>query len=385
MTESSNSARNLIDLHATRVVVEGARTDQPSRPITYISCAFRLFFEPFSNTAFFRLRLLLVPKDNLFIYIYIYPEQVDSLSHDQSTSKNADLARLCGRSSAPGTTCLRLRLRTPGSIIGPLDWPMLLRKADASVLGHIQYLASQTALVVHIPQGALSGAQIRSLCVAVSSGLLTTSADHAAFSRLYDGRGCRVIQDFSATTTHESDESGAGPPSYDEVAGPSQPPPEPQSESGQPAPSKKRRLASPSPEAEADAEANVAVAERSVFLRDQMRVYIEGICGEMLSQRQAEFRNEVFAELGMMETRINANVNERMDSLKDDIVGRVEDGLEQAVSRDDLEDVIDDRVAGIKIEMEDFVKDEMRAVEDKMLDHFENGTWYGSFRRPDDT
>lgn len=386
MPESSTAAT--IDLRARPVVVEGPETSIEGQPSsnTPLPCTLHLFFDSASNAAFFKLRLPIDIEGKTFVYIFIEPEQVVRLIQDKTSDRRTEHARLCGN-PARGTVCLRFTLSRPSSVAVPFSWPLPAHEVDGQGLSRVQFLARQTALVIHVPRDALSAAQTRALCSAASThGLLKSHAFHADTSMLFQGQGGKLIEDISAITT-EDDQSTASLPSYDEVAGMSQPPPEPQSQSGQSAPSKKRRLASPSPSPspEEEAEAKVAVAERSAFLRDQMRVYVEDICQEMLAHRQAEFRKEVFAELGRMETRINANMRERIDTLKDDIVERVEEGLEQAVSRDDLEDVIDDRVAGIKIEMEDFVKDEMRAVEDKMLDHFESGTWYGSFRRPDDT
>ncbi|KAF3762239.1 hypothetical protein M406DRAFT_352659 [Cryphonectria parasitica EP155] len=365
VSASSTSPRNAVDLRATRVVVEGPTTEESPRVVTYISCHLYLYFDTASKAAFFKLRLPLAPEDNLLVYIFIDPDQVDSLSLDRATSKNADLARLCG-SSAPGTVCLRFSLRRPASIVGPTQCRPQAGHVDASVLGHIQFLAAQTTIAVHIPQGDVSTAQLQALSSAASVGLLTSSAPHASLSRMYGGR------------------SGGALPSYDEVAGPSKPSSEGSRQGHSPIPSKKRRLESPTPEpgAEAGADEKAALAQqRSEQLRGQMRDLIRDVFREDMVE---DVRKVVCAELEKTEARIMSHVAEQIDQLRDEVTERIDEAMAEAVSRNDLEDVVDDRAAGMKIEMEDFVKDEMRGVEDKILDHFENGTWYGSFRRPED-
>lgn len=48
-------------------------------------------------------------------------------------------------------------------------------------------------------------------------------------------------------------------------------------------------------------------------------------------------------------------------------------------------EVIEDRVQGIEVEMEEVVKNEMRSVESIMLYHLESGTWVGTFQRSEGT
>lgn len=186
------------------------------------------------------------------------------------------------------------------------------------------------------------------------------------------------------------EENQAKLPSYDEVAGPSRLSQD-VSEPGhkQSPPSKKRRLESPSAPCGVDADESVALVARSEQFRDQMRVFVREVTREDLSRGREEVWNEVLSELGKMETRIMSSVTDQVDELRDEFLERIDEATAQAVSRGDLEELVDDQTAGMKIELEEFVRDEMRnemcAVEDTTLDHLETGTWYGPFRRRDDT
>lgn len=394
---SQSAAPSAIDLRGKPAVVEGPKTTnggKQTRTFTTIPCHLHVFLDPVSHTAFFKLRLPTDVQGNSYVLFFIEPEQVISLNQDENETDDEEIDRLCGH-PLRGNICLRFTLNRPGTVITPLTWPAPTQELDGQASINIPFLASQTSLVIHVAQDALSAIQLMSLCSAASTpGQLTSHAGQASLSGLFRGQGGKAVQDVSAVL--ESRDSAPELPSYDEVAGPSQSAPEPGR--GEPASSKKRRRDSPTPDAEVRAETEVdtdavtAMAAVRDQMRDQMRAFIQSIYDESAARQRAELqdmvadlRAEIFVELGKMETRINEDLYERIEEVKYEVKEQIEESLTEAVNRGDLEDVIDDRLQGIKIEMEEFVKDELRGVEDTMLDHFENGTWSGTFQRPEGT
>lgn len=390
---SQSTAQSAIDLRGRPAVVDGPETtaerEQPrtSKPIP---CHLNVFFDPTSNTAFFKLRLSIDPLGNSFVFLFIEPEQVTSIAREENEREDQEIARLC-ESPTRGNICLRLTLSRPGTVIAPLTWPPPTHRLDDQASIHLLFLASQTILVIHVGRHELSTTQLSGLCSAASTpGLLTSHPDQASYFRVFGGHAGKAIQDVSAA--FENRDAAPGLPSYDEVAGSSRSAPEPGR--GEPASSKKRRRGSPAPDAEvgAEMEAHADAVTAMAAMRDQMRDFIQSICDESEVRRHAELqdmvaelRAEVFAELGKMEARINESLYERIEEVKYEVKEQIEESLTEAVNRGDLEDVVDDCVQGFKIEMEEFVKDELRGVEDTMLDHFENGTWSGTFQRPEGT
>ncbi|KAF3763522.1 hypothetical protein M406DRAFT_357106 [Cryphonectria parasitica EP155] len=124
---------------------------------------------------------------------------------------------------------------------------------------------------------------------------------------------------------------------------------------------------------------------------------VRKLCHELMAQHQlalrSEFlagqtalRTEILGELKQMEERVlhatRHFVSEQINGLKtevaDDIQGDV--AVEVTVSvldqvRDEYELYIDDRVDGIKLEMEASVKDEMESAQDDIINRFQEGTW----------
>ncbi|PSR94155.1 hypothetical protein BD289DRAFT_158728 [Coniella lustricola] len=362
-----------VDLRALQVVVEDPRAGgDPSRSLTYITCHLYLFYDSATNAASLKLRFTLIPDNNLHIYLFIEPGQISFLSVDRSTKKNAELARLCG-SSASGTICLRFTLQTPASVVGPNTWPRA-GNTDALISDQLQFLAGQKAVAIHIPQSSISAANLQSMSDALSGRKLTTSAPHADLGRMYGGRGGggRIVKDLHALL------HGTTPvdlPPYDDVAGLSKSLGKKNTE-----PFRKRRREDSSPAS--DAEENVAHIAKNKEFREQMRGFIRDVMREDLAQEREAMRKDMMAELNKMEERLITQMNKNLDCLRDDIMERVEELEGIAVNASDLEEVVDDRTAGMKIEMEDWIKLEMHSVEDKMLDHFQNGTWSTTFCRP---
>lgn len=191
------------------------------------------------------------------------------------------------------------------------------------------------------------------------------------------------FRDHNSLDDDENDKStqSGSPPSYDEAAAkPFDHPPGP--EQRQPhKPSVKRLRPSSSPERGS----GTALAN----IRDPL-CFIQSICNKIMDEREARLRDEVaclrdevFAELGRIEARVMHALEERTDRLHDELSDQVVqvDGRAAATAEEAIEEALDDKIAGLKIEMEDFIRDEMRDVEETILDHLEAGTWDASFTR----
>ncbi|CAN8101345.1 unnamed protein product [Discula destructiva] len=393
----SASAVSGVDIRAQHVVVEKSSppNESEAHTIQYIHSDLNLFYNETSSAAFFKLRFSIAAEEkDGFVYLQIQPEQIASLVQDRSNDRSPEIARLC-QTSARGSVALHFTLNTPGAMIGPSKWPLPGDKVKQEALDNMHFLAAQTELVVHMPHGPIGAPQLRSLCLAASSkSLLHSSASHADLETLYEGRGGKVIHLPDAPAYVVDSLAAAPPPAYDEAAEPSQPR---QTSDAQPMPSKKRRReSSDAPtatpglavEANTDAKSYVAVPEASERVRDQMRSYIKELCEESMAEQRASLRKEVFVELEKMETRIKLAAAEQVErltySVTDEVLHRIHDEIAEGVSRDELEEIIDDKVTGIKIDMEGFVEDEMRVAQDKILDHFETGMFLSRFRRSED-
>ena len=349
-----------------------------SSPIT-----FSLFFDPSSKAAFFKLRAAILVRDpsrdksQIPVFLFIYPEYVASLAHDEASTLPPEIASTTPKKlSGCRTTCLRFTLNKPASLIAPLHAPLAPRsKKDTQVLRSLQMLANTTAIAVHFAHEALPMPGLISVvCDAVAAKALKSSVNHGDLSQLYGGRGGKVIESFQdwpvpfaqdEQETVAPETSGESPPSYDELV--------PETAPARQAPSLKRPRTS-SGYSEGDISppdvisiCKKAMAEQMAWMRMELRY---------------EIRSEVKAQLTELENglveRVNKRVDEQIADLRDDLSGQVEkteERMDEVEGRmDDLIDEgIEDRVLGIKVDMQDFVKDEMANVEDTIIKHFEDG------------
>lgn len=320
-------------------------------------------------------------------FLFIYPENVASLVHDQSSTLSPEVAAAASKKlSGRRTTCLRFDLSKPASLVAPIQMPLAPRsKKDAQVLRSLQMLSNATALAVHFSHEVLSTSELILLvCNAAATNTLKSSVNHGDLSQLYGGQGGKVIEDRfqdwpvpfvkDEQETNALETSAESPPSYDELV-PKPPPPL------EPARSLKRPRTSS------------GYAEGELVPQDVM-----GICRKAVAEQMAlirgglrdDIRREVKAQLGELENglmeRIDKRLEEQITELREDLTeqtDRTEDRIDEVERHmDDLIDEgIEDRVLGVKIDMRDFVKDEMANVEDKIIKHFEDGRISLQFER----
>lgn len=368
----------------------GSSLASSSQSVHHIPCSLQLFFDSESYSAFLKFRLSVETgqqEDLPPIYFLVPPEQITSVVQDgdeAGAAQDPEISRLCN--SSRGTISLRIDLSRAGSLIGPQTCsPSVPAVARLDAMRcDLEWLGEQTRLTTHISRRAMSAVQLQAFCAAVSTpGLLTTSATHADISAMYEGQGGRVIENFSSIfrddekiNDDENDKStqSGSPPSYDEAAAKpfSFPPGSRQRQRHNPSVKRPRPSSSPEPGS------GTALAD----IRDPL-CFIQSICNKIVDERQALLRNEVVDELHRMEARIMHAVGERITGLHDELSDQIlqVDGRATATAEEVLEEAIDDKVTGVKIEMEDFIKDEMRGMEENILGHLEAGTWDASFTR----
>lgn len=398
----------LINIRETSAVVEGiaqdvdgrAQADADAATPCYLGLSsnaspitFSLYFDSSSNIAFFKIKATISVRDlsrgknQTAISLFIYPEDVVSLVHDQSNTSSPEVAAVASKKlSDCRTTCLRFTLSKPASLIAPLHIPLAPKsRKDAQVLRSLHMLANTIALSVHFAHEALPTSELMArVCDAATKKTLKSSINHGDLTQLYGGQGGKVIdvdpQNWPVVRVRDEQEtavsetSAESPPSYDELVSHSLPPP-------QPARSSKRPRAS------------LGYSEGGLESPDMMNICRKAVAEQIALLRgglRAEIRREVKAQLGELEDGLMERVDQRLEDqiseLREDLSGQVDstDDRVDEVERhmDDLIDErIEDRVLGVKIDMQDFVKDEMANVEDTIIKHFEDGRISLQFER----
>ncbi|KAF3762586.1 hypothetical protein M406DRAFT_352836 [Cryphonectria parasitica EP155] len=276
-------------------------------------------FRPLSNTASLRLRAPILLKGLgrkvTPLFLFVAPERIQSLVYEH-VEENSGPEVLHAALGNGGIASLQLRLKHPADLVVPPLEPLVpKKKAYWDVLDSLKMLAQETEFVIYVKQDRMpSTDRLSPFCQAVAAGSLTTSTVHADVSRLYDGKGGKLLESESLAvpapgTIHS-------PPSYDELTAP---PPaltiekEPSQPSHQEAPasgSKKRRRTSSSAE-------EAATRENARCEPNVDTVYVEAICRKLLGEMNAKWREEsdqLRSELRQMETRMKDWVDERLSA-----------------------------------------------------------------------
>ncbi|KAF3769399.1 hypothetical protein M406DRAFT_102709 [Cryphonectria parasitica EP155] len=332
-----------------------------------------LFLDILSNTAFFKIRFFVDPYS---IFLFIPPEHIMSITRvDQvgtdgvlhCSSPNQKMSR-----HSP-LTCLQFCLSKPVLLVGPVGHFLPLGNAQTQALASLEELAVKTTLTISIPPQAFSDEHFQAIC-SVSASTWRSYPDHSTLDNLYCGQGGQIITITPSPEVHN--ETGSSPPSYnkldelDELSFPTSPRPN------------KRRRVDPEPSSDLA----------------RIQEFVQSVCQGMISQQQSKLRKDLLAELIKMEERItdaaSQTLSKQIQDLKSEIVTEYQAQLEtlqtevvaevtpQVMSGiwDEFDARIDDQVCGIKIELEDFVKDEMRAVQDSVLDAvpevLSDGIWH---------
>lgn len=312
-----------------------------------------------SCTAFFKLRFSIGKA--AAIHLYIPPEHIISIT--QRDKPVNDVTPHAARQDQ--SNYLEFLLDTSARLIGPVGQFLPLQKAETELLDAVARVASQLTLFISLPSQAFTRHQLQLVCNVAARTLWTSCPDHSALHNAYGGQGA---QELRLQQLHQASTRGIeNPPSYNHHTiniGVSEPK----------RPDKRRR---------SDTDSDSDPLEHAALFRT--------ICQTMMAQQRVELRAELLAELAKMEKSIIKKtidlVNKRSLEIKTEILeeidyDKIEDDVAEEVLprvidevRDEFETCIEDRVCGIKIEMEDFVKEEMKNVESNLTDTMENGTW----------
>lgn len=229
-----------IDVTGARVVVEWSKPDSQTSYLCSSDAespeagqiSFDCHFRPSLNSASFRLRAPILIKGlgrkSTPLFVFIAPERIQSLScHGTDQTPVSEVVR---KALGNGDILsMRFGLSEPADLIVPQHSPLLPKKKIFwDTFDSLKMLVQETSFVIYLKRDdTLSQPALTSLCNAISARSVTTSTAHADISRLYDGKGGKVLRGadlaIPATAPLES------PPSYDD-AGP--PPPAPPIEKG---------------------------------------------------------------------------------------------------------------------------------------------------------
>ncbi|KAI7774786.1 hypothetical protein LA080_007791 [Diaporthe eres] len=382
-------AEPIVVARPTRPHTSDTRTNLAPPSAPRIPCILNLFFDSESKTAFLRFRFSVATdqqEDLQPMYLLVWPEQITLVAWEDDgarATQDPEISRLC--KDPRGTFRLRIELSRAGSVVGPQTWPQspsTAARLDAQARCDLQWLGEQTQLTIYTARRAMSAAQLQAFCAAASApSFLKASAVHADITRLYAGQSGKIIENFGLVVGDEnnidendiSTQSGSPPP-YDEVtAGPAGPSPGPEQRRSH-KPSVKRMRPSSSPEP--------GSGIVSTNIHDTLR-FVQSICEKICDDRQARLRDEIFAELGSVEGRVMHAVEERVNQLRDELIEQIEqlDGGAFAAASEFVDEAVDDKMTSVRVDMEDFIRDEMRSVEDSIWDQLEAGTWEASFLR----
>ncbi|ROW14967.1 hypothetical protein VPNG_03443 [Cytospora leucostoma] len=387
-SSQASTASEVLNLKATPAVLEWYDATSEPRSTCHLAQSsdsspinLSLFFDPSSNSAFFKLRIAVAvegttPQDEvkIFVYIFIRPEQVLSLVGEEVDKLPGSVISPAVRLSTCKLMCLRFVLSEPVSVVAPVDATGQSKAIiDSNLLNMLDLLTRQNALAIYVALDALPNSKrVQLLCRASSNGSLKSHPKHADLSGLYGGRGGTVIESLAGLVrpgdygqvkgklperdaTAEKQDTLETPPSYDEVAPP-------------PAFSRKRRRVS---------------FESAASAKDHGSIL--DMCGKLIARQQAELQNGIIARmderLEKMEARLVQRLDEQVAELKVEICQQMEERMDERIDgvTIDVDNIIDERiddsVIGIKMDLERFVKDEVRNVEDDIRDDLQDGSF----------
>ncbi|ETS83542.1 hypothetical protein PFICI_05418 [Pestalotiopsis fici W106-1] len=186
---------------------------------------FDLQYHATYNSAFFKLRALVVKKENsttdqVPIFVFLAPEVIQTLSHD---CKHAN-------ELGPDTVCFRFHMKSGNapSLVVPKDMDLSSvtwkNKQSSDVWESLRSLvhASSFDVFCRLPRRAMSEARVGSLCDALSSSQVVSTPGYADLAGLYGGKGGKLVQLEAGAMECVSDDS---PPAYGDLEpGPPMPP-----------------------------------------------------------------------------------------------------------------------------------------------------------------
>ncbi|KAL1853920.1 hypothetical protein Daus18300_011662 [Diaporthe australafricana] len=338
--------------------------------------SFDMTFDSTTKSIFLRLRVVVqIHRDSSNktpLYLYIGPDDIETITcRDSHQSPAASTANR-----------LDIRLRSPVALIGP---PFRLRpsnKARANVVNCARDLAMRREFSILIQEGLISEPQSTAIREAVYSEY--RSSENLDLASLYGGLGGKQLGPKAPETgpAPEDDGTEMPPPSYDQVDAP--PPMAPLWQESDPEPSsKKRRLSTSTADPTTSLLAveticRKLIAEQQAKTEQTLRAMEDRLTTHLdsryncLQRESQEARNELSSELNSRMSELRGQVDElkqKVDGHNETMVEELEKLSEEIqVVSDDIESRVDFRVddtaVGVKIELEDFIRDELKDVEE---------------------
>lgn len=343
--------------------------DGHAQPLSDVTCDIRRYAS--AHTAFIKLRATVALKApapaKTSIFLFVHLENIQSVALDESpnpTSQDAAKKRL-----GQNTYCLGFTLDRPATLVGPAVPEKIAPKNKSSweTLGHLRSLARETKFAIYLPAKVVTKARLLSLCEAASSHGLKSIPWQADMSCLYGGKGGRLIED-------SPEDPSAEPPSYDELEpGPPLPPIVPGKlcathpanlqhaydvvgPSGQGSSKKRRRESGDSDPQPADLSA------------------MEAMCRKIMGEMKAELKQDMSNQLQQLENKVMERLEQRLAEES----ARIEEHVDQQLlevreeTTDEIGTRIEDEYYGVRVRLEEYVKDEVQDAEERIVHHIES-------------
>lgn len=245
----------------------------------------------------------------------------------------------------------------------------------------LHYIASATTFSIYLPSKFLPSKRVALFCRMVRDGGVQSLTSESNISHLYNGKGGKAYEAGTFDPFGTEAAPAESPPSYDELA--LSPPPEHKIVPPYPGrPSKRRRTAASSSKP-ADQHVSREAMEDMCrqIVNDMMADLRKELRQELHDEMQEEFRTELSRELKDLKKQIMEGIDKRLDErdqvLRGEIQEEISDVREYVLdNRDDcLDDAgeivdwkIDEQLTGIKDELQTFVDEELKNVEDRIKD-----------------
>ncbi|KUI64435.1 hypothetical protein VM1G_11230 [Cytospora mali] len=309
------------------------------------------------------------------IFLYIEPSRVQTLKLVDATPA-VPLPRQEDSASAttPGCNSVRLHfvLNRPADLIVPKNVPLRASQAAQAQLVSVRLLARQTVFDVHLDGRRAPAPErhiVESLCQAVSDKSLSSINPAIDISSLYAGHGGRIVDPHE--DQHVADLGLAeDPPEYSSLDLPPSAPPAPTAKDTEPGAesSSRKRPRSGSDE--------YAGQDKPAMLGPED---VKAIFRRLLAEQQAKDKETLRKELRRMEDRLMDQVERRLEERigeeerrVDDLVNEQVEILDEQISLvdrhvDDRVDFeVDERVVGIQLDLQSFIKDELNGAEERI-------------------
>lgn len=304
-----------------------------------------------TTTALFEIRLPIElkasPNAKTPLFLYIHPEQVTSLTH--YCLNPDDTPQQVREKLGDGVVCLKFQLSSCPDMIVPKS-PLVPKKQKdhGEKLDALKQLAQQTALDVYVGCSILPDAQARMLCDMVLDPKVRTSCDNH-LSRLYGSKGATLwlcSENLPTAPPPSYNQTGSAPPLFD-----------------------KKEAATVGIEAVSNKRRRNSGGEPRRF---------ESALLETVEMRLAEHMNTFRHELQQAKEEILAHIDKRFDDLDIYNQGEVDDKfyeMDKEVFEAMSTKVDEDNLDSVKLELQVYVKEEMREMKGKVVKRLKASSW----------